>query len=368
MSPPAGENSPDRRRAFSASTSRLTAILGFGEMAGLATLLVGRHLDAGREKRIMVGALGVIAASSLLALVGTLEVFAVSYVLLGIGVALYTVAGHAYLSRRVPFERRARTIGIFEVSWASALLIGAPLVALLIGWFGWRGPFVAFAVASMVVAFVVLGSKDATELPVEREGSAPERRLTVDAWIVIAASAAIGFAGLTTVVIAGTWLDNDLGVSTGGIGLVAMAFGAAELIASSSSALVADRAGPNRSARLALLTAIVGSAVMSQAGGSLAVGAVGLVLFFLGFEFAIVTSFSLVSEAMPSARGKTLAANNAIGTLSRGAASVLTGVLYESFGIAGPATASAVASAAAVVLLSIGARRSPSASTRVGRA
>ena len=32
----------------------------------------------------------------------------------------------------------ARVIGLFETSWALALLVGAPVAAALIGGFGWR--------------------------------------------------------------------------------------------------------------------------------------------------------------------------------------------------------------------------------------
>ena len=132
--------------AFSASTEQLTTILGVGEMAGLCALLVGRQLDAGRERTVMTGALVIVACSGFLALSGSLPLFALSFLLLIIGVSVYTVAGHTFLSRRVPFDRRGRVIGLFETSWASALLIGAPLIALLINAAGWRGPFVAIAI------------------------------------------------------------------------------------------------------------------------------------------------------------------------------------------------------------------------------
>lgn len=337
--------------AFTSSTAQLTTILGIGEMAALITLLAGRHLDAGHERKIMVGALGLVAASSALALVGSITTFAAAFLMLIIGVSLYTVSGHTYLSRRVSFDQRGRVIGLFETSWASALLIGAPLIALLINAVGWRGPFVALAVLASAMAVVVAITPDTATVSEDATTTVAKSPLTAAAWRVIFASASIGVAGLTTIVIAGTWLDDQLGVSTGGIGLVAMAFGAAELSSSVSSAAFSDRLGKMRSTRAMLLLVVVGLTVMTQAGTSLVVGVLGLLCFFLGFEYAIVTSFGILSEVMPEARGRTLAVGNAVGTVGRGAATIATGRLYDEFGINGPLALSAAGTIAAIALL-----------------
>ena len=51
-----------------------------------------------------------------------------------------------------------------------------------------------------------------------------------------------------------------------------------------------------------------------------------------------------------------LAANNAVGTLARGAGAVASGFLYDTHGITGPAILSAVAAGLAVALLVWGSR------------
>ena len=270
-----------------------------------------------------------------------------------LGATLCTVGGHTFLSRRVRFERRARAIGIFEMSWALALLISAPGAAALIDGVGWRGPFVVATALAAVMAVVTVRVPDRSEVLADASTPDPSRRLNTEAWLAIAASASTAAAGLTTVAIAGTWLDDALGVSTGGVGAVAMAFGIAELSASSTSAAAADRVGPIRSTRIALVVVIVGLIVMTQAGSTLAVGAVGLLIFFLGFEFSIVTSFSIVSESMPTARGRVLATSTAVATVLRGAGVAVSGVLYEQFGVSGPAIVSMTAAATAIIALTL---------------
>lgn len=339
---------PTLERAFGVSTTQLTTVLGFGEAAGLSTVMAGRHLDRGRERLVMIGGLSAISMSSLIALGGSIWTFAVAFVMLILGVSNFTVGGHAWISQRIDYRWRARSIGLFETSWALALLVGGPIVAILINVFGWRGPFVFLAIACALAAIGV-----AVSLPqapprtgIDTDTStAPRQRLTLKAWVVIIGSATLAPAGLSMFVISGTWLDDDFGVSTGGLGIIVMGFGAIELVASGSTAAFADRIGKMRSTLGGTSVVLVGLVVMLTADGRLWVGVAGLLVVLLGFEFGFVTSLSLVSEAMPDARGTTLAIGNAIGTLTRGTGTIASGLLYGAYGIAGSAALSATAAA-----------------------
>jgi predicted MFS family arabinose efflux permease len=87
------------------------------------------------------------------------------------------------------------------------------------------------------------------------------------------------------------------------------------------------------------------------------IGVIGLLLFLCGFEFAFVTSLSLVTEAMPTARGTTIATSNAIGTVARGSGTIASGWLYGIHGVEGTLTMSAIAGAAATVAFLLSRRR-----------
>jgi len=360
---------PTLERAFGATTTQLTTVLGVGEAAGLSTIVVGRHLDRGRERAVMIGALGLVGASAVLALTGTLAMFAVSFFILVLGVSNLTVAGQAWISHRVDYRWRARSIGLYETSWAVALLAGAPIVAVLINVFGWRGPFVAIAIACVLAAVLVAATLPAP-MPevgldlVDSIDEAQTRRpapasITARAWLVMIGSATTAMAGLSVFVISGSWLDGAFGVSTGGIGAVAMLFGATELVASLGSAAFADRLGKLRTTLGGLAALLVGLAVMVSADDQLWMGVGGLVVFLLGFELAFVVSLSLVSESMPDARGSTLAVGNAVGTVARASGSVLSGWLYGIHGINGTAGLAAVAAGVAVSSLMLSRRMPP---------
>ena len=158
----------------------------------------------------------------------------------------------------------------------------------------------------------------------------------------------MALAGISVFVISGSWLDDAFGVSTGGIGLIAMGLGGVELLASSTIAAFADRIGKLRSTVAGLATLVTGLAIMLLAGDAVAIGVIGLLVFLLGFEYGFVTSLSLTSEAMPDARGATLAIGNAVGTLARGGGTILSGVLYGEFGIGGTIGLSATAATASL--------------------
>lgn len=359
---------PTLERAFGASTGAMTAVIGAAELGGLTTSLTGRALDTGHQRRLFLAGLCSVALSSTVALIGTLWWFAVSMVLLVVGVSNLTVAGHAWISGRVEYARRGRAIGVFELSWALALLLGAPILALLIERWGWRGPFVALAVGSTVAALVVVRRVPAddgvprTVDPARRRGRAD--RLPRSAWNPLLASALTGGAGLAVFVVSGTWLADRHGVSTGGLGLVAMVFGALELASSGSSAMWADRLGKVRSVGGGLVILLVGLAIIAVSGDALVLAILGLTVFLSGFEFAFVTSLSLVSEAAPAARGRALGIGNALGTVARAGTVFVGGQLYEAVGIGGTLALSATVAAVALGLVAASPRPHELRSTR----
>lgn len=350
----------------------MTTILGFGEMAGLSTIAVGKQLDRGRERLVMTVALMVISLSSMVTLVGSSFTFAIGFLLVVLGVANLTVAGHSTISRFVPYAERGRALGLYETSWAIGLLIGAPIIAILISIFGWRGPYVMLAVASAAMAawIWVAGARNAAvadaapALPTSPAAAASGwSSLPARAWAVIVGSALLAMSGLSVFAISGSWLDDDFGVSTGGLGLVAMGFGAIELLGSTASAGLVDRLGKLKSTLIGIAFLIAGQVLMVLANDRLWLGVLAILVFLGGFEFAFVTSLSLVTEATPDSRGVTIALSNGVGTVARGSGTIASGWLFTRWGIEGTLGLSAVAVTIATICFVVS-RREPSATRR----
>lgn len=340
---------PTLERAFSTTTGALTGVMGISELGGLSTLATGRLLDRGGERRMFALGLGAVSVSSLIALYGTLTSFAISFAVLIVGVSNLTVAGHAWIGHRVHFAARGRAIGLFETSWAIALLGGAPLLALLIRWFGWRGPYVALAIGAALAALAVIVLVSPGPR-VHDESSATNARLPRSAWPPMLTAAFTAAAGLGMFVVSGAWLDDAHGVSTGGLGVIAGAFGLVELVASSSVAGFGDRIGSRRSVLVGLAVLGVGLAAILLSGASRSFAIAGLLIYLAGFEFAFVSALTLVTEAAPLARGRAIGVSNAIGTVARAAAVIASGQLYESFGMTGSLTMTGAAALVAALL------------------
>ena len=340
---------PTLERAFGASTGTLTSIIGVAELGGLTTVASGRTIDRGHERTVFVAGMTAVLASSLIALVGEIWSFAVSFGLLVLGVANLTVAGHAWIGSRVPFSRRARALGIFEMSWAIALLVGAPVLAAVIALGGWRAAYVTLAIAAAVGVLWALASVRADEPHPATEAGRPAR-LPRTAWAPMIASALAAAAGLGLFVVSGAWLDDEFGVSTGGLGVIAAAIGLVELTSSGAVVALGDRVGARRSVALGLLVLGVGGFLVATASNR-AAAIVALLVYIAGFEFAFVSSLTLVTEAAPLARGRAIGLANAIGTVARAGAVTLSGQLYEAFGIDGTVAMTLTATAVAMIAL-----------------
>ena len=326
---------PTLERAFGTTTGTLTGIMGVAELGGLSTAVTGPTLDRGHERTVFTLGLLAVAGSSAIALGGSVTTFAISFGLLILGVGNLTIAGHAWIGHRVPFAGRNRAIGAFETSWALALLLGAPVLAMLIRWFGWRGPYVALLIGAVVAAAFVQLLVTARVTPTE-PAPAETVRMPRSAWAPMVASAATAATGLSVFIVSGVWLDDAHSVSTAGLGLVAAGFGAVELISSGGVAVFADRFGARRSVFAGLLLVACGLLTMAVSGSSRPLAIAGLAIFLTGFEYGFVSSLTLVTEAAPQARGRSIGISNMIGTLARSGAVVVSGQLYEAFGMTGP--------------------------------
>ena len=81
------------------------------------------------------------AAGLLIAAVGAKWAVAAALVMYGLSKVLFDPSLHAFLGDAVPYSERARAIGIIELSWSSAWLLGVPTSGYLIQRFGWRSPW-----------------------------------------------------------------------------------------------------------------------------------------------------------------------------------------------------------------------------------
>ena len=283
--------------------------------------------------------------------------------LAGLGKSMFDPALQAFVGERVPFHRRGMVIGFLEFAWAGSTLLGIPAIALLIDRLGWRAPFFVMGGLGLlgILAIRVLIAKDAP-----KEKSIHSGVFFKDAWRLLlkerAAQGALLYSLLVSAandnlfVVYGAWLEKRFSLSIVALGLGTAVIGIAELLGESMTATLSDRLGLKRSLLGGLAICLICYAILPYLGQTLGMALVGLFLIFLSFEFMIVTSLSLFTELLPSARATMMASSLAAAGIGRVVGAFIGGPIWLSGGIYATSLVSAILSSLALAALYWGLR------------
>lgn len=327
----------------------------------------------GRRFGLSLG-LGLFAAGSLLAFVGPgLGLFTAALVLMTIGKYVIDPAVLAHLSDRVPYERRGRVLALTELSWSLAFVVGIPAAGFLIARFGWRSPFLALAGLGLAGLVTVRGFVPGGRTPAPaaapdnmdgRIDAGPDakngrtgHRATYKA-ILRSPAALTGIAVILAVSVAnelvnlvfGVWLEDSFGLKLAALGATAVVIGLAEFGGEGLVVTTVDRIGKMRALMIGLAGNAVMALVLPLAGRSVVTALAGLALFYLTFEYTVVSMLPVMSEILPQARATLLAFYAASFSLGRAVGSLVSPQLYA-LGFAPVALAAAGLNAVAFLFL-----------------
>jgi predicted MFS family arabinose efflux permease len=307
--------------------------------AALLSPLGGRLADLYGELVVMKGGLMLFClGAGVCALAPSFGLFLLGYSLIGLGNTLYNPALMAYASARTAYARRGQILGILELSWALAALVGVTgLAALIEARESWAPAFwVLLGGGLLVLLSIVVVLPAAPHLRVadtgdpRPAGGALLVQPDVVAMVVFLACALI--ASELVFVVYASWLQADFGATTEQLGLVFGLLGLAELGGSAGSALLVDRMGKRRAVLLAFAATAIVQALLPLSSGRWLVFLPLFLLFNLCFEFAIVSVFPLISGITPTARGTMLALGTAAIGLGRVIGSLVGPTLWQQFG------------------------------------
>jgi DHA1 family inner membrane transport protein len=338
-------------RGLGVSLAQAGVLVSVRSAAGMATpLLVG---TVGRgERRMRTMAVAVVLFATGTALTAATSVYAgavAGFALLGLAKPLFDVSGHAFIADRVRYERRARFLGIFELTWAGALLIGAPAAGWLIDRYDWRAPFWAFAAIGVLALAALRLCVEADR--VEAAPTAGRLRLSRSAAALLAVAFLFSFSAEVTIVAFGAWLEDVFDLSLVALGGAAVVIGVAELAGEGTTLAFTDRIGPRRAVAGGLVVSIGAFALVGPLSGSLGPALAVLAVAFFGFELTIVSSLPLATEVIPGARARYLALVTVAFSLSRAVGAAVGPLLFDWGGFAANAAVSAATDGAALGLL-----------------
>ena len=319
--------------------------------AGLGTPAVTRVVGRGerRHRLIVTGMLLFVAGSAVTAATSAYVGALIGFALIGLAKPVFDVSSQAYISDRVPYEKRARYLSVFEFTWAGALLVGAPATGWLISRTDWATPFWVFGALTIVALLLVPRFIDADHPVSESRHSKGRFNRSGLAFLVVA-----GFFALASemiIVVFGAWLEDSFGLSLVALGGAAFLIGASELAGEGATFAFTDRIGKRRAVLIGLTISAIGFALLVPARGEMGLGLAVLAIALFGFEFTIVSSIPLASELVPTARARYLAWMVVSMSLARGLGAALGPNLFDTFGLPGPAIAAVVADVIAAVVL-----------------
>ena len=331
------------------SAQAMGQLVSLRSLMGLFSPLFGVAMDRFGYRLVM--RLGLFLAGVGMLVVGSSSGWPLAMVgmmLMGLGSFSFIPALQAYLSNRLPYDRRARGLGIVEYAWALAGILGLLGAGALIAATSWRVPF------WVIGAFLLLFALFYALLPAARDHTkASEPRPTLrslvqiegnrrSTYAVLVAGGLIMFGTWHTFLNYGTLLTEEYGLNAAALGQVASILGIADLVASVLVTLVSDRLGKRRSIIGATALAVVAFMLLPVLNRGLLPLMAGLLIARFSFEFSIVSNLALLSEQSPTQRGKVLTLGAAFGLVGTSIAGFTRPAAYENWGALGLGAISAV--------------------------
>jgi MFS transporter, DHA1 family, inner membrane transport protein len=343
---------------FEISLTRLGVALMVTELFMALAPLLGAFVDRiHRRTAMVIGLAGVSGSATLAASSPSVWTFAIAITVLGLAKFIFDGGMTAWVNDHVDYERRGRVVGITETSWALGLLIGVTSMGLLASATSWRWGYIAGAVSVIIMAVLLsvrlVEPEHARHLEHTESNSAPLPRR---GFLVIGGMFFLMAASQCMFVTFGSWLKDDFDFTDAGIAAVAFGFGAVELAASITSARRTDVWGKERSTMLGAALIIPSGVALLVGQNSAVFGLLLLAVFFIGFEFAIVSLLPIAANMIPGAPGRGLGYTIGGGTLGRAVMSVVATAAYESSGFGMPALIAAFCAAGVIVCIGAYAR------------
>lgn len=335
-----------------------TVALGVTARAGLGLIspLLGSLADRHGRRRSMLAGLTVFAASMLLVTVWpTYPALFIALVMAGVGKQIYDPAMQAYIGDRVGYTQRGLAIAVTEVSWSGAFLFGIPVLGWLIARTDtWQTPYPLLGGAALLALAVLW-----RVIPADSMGTGYRPTLGEGIRLILAHRAALaillmGFlistSNETIGIIYGAWMEDAFALKVTALGASAIVIGLAELTGEGAVAGFVDRIGKRRAAAGGVAANIAAALLMPALEFRVETALLGLFLFYLTFEFAIVSAIPLLSELVPGARA-TLMAGNVMAFSAGRMLGALIGPALFSVGLLANCTVAALGDALAVAAL-----------------
>lgn len=341
-------------RGLGVDLAAVSALVANRSVIGAATPFLFPFIEPrGRRFGMLLGAGLVAAAMGLVALWPSLITLGAALVLALVGKTFFDPSMLAYIADHVPYERRGAATAFSEFAWSLSFILGVPAMGFLIAHLNWSAPFGALGLlAALACLLLAWAARDSHRPAPHADGLFGNVRAIFTSAPALAGLAIGLFASMANEVVNllfGVWLEDSFQLQIAALAGASAVIGLSELGGEGLVALFADRLGKVRATGIGLAANCLAASLLPLIGRTELGALAGLFLFYITFEFTLVTSIPLMSEIMPSARATTLSFNLAAHSLGRAGGALLAPVLYAS------GLSSATGAAVVINLLGLGA-------------
>ena len=304
----------------------------------------------GRRFGMLAGIIVFTLGVGLVAVYPSLFTLSVALILAILGKSLFDPTVQAYFGDRVAYEQRGTALAITEMSWSLAFIIGVPAMGYLISRFGWSAPFPILAALGLGMFAVIWWmippndaqntsgfTKNIIEMPQHQATSDSQQNLrALLASIPALAGISIGLwasaANEMVNLIFGVWLSDSFGLQIAALAGASVVIGLSELSGEGLVALTTVRIGKPRAIALGLAGNVLASILLPLIGGTEIGALIGLFLFYISFEYTVVSLLPLMTESVPQARATVMAATTVGFGIGRSLGAFLSTFIYIRLG------------------------------------
>ena len=286
----------------------------------------------GRKAGMLFGMILFTSGVFLVVLHPTFPTFVLALILTSLSKYTFDPSMQAYLGDRIAYRRRGLALAVTELGWSFSFILGVPLVGFLIARAGWMAPFPLLSLLGLISLIGLFWM-----LPRDHAVDANRPGLWQNLSSVFTSSQALAglLVGMFIVssnevinLVFGVWMEDSFGLRITALGMASAVIGFSELGGETLVGVLVDRIGKVRSVGIGLVLNCLAALALPTFGTSLIGALVGLFLFYLTFEFTLVTTIPMMTEVLPCSRATLMAANVASHSFGRAIGAFLAAPIF----------------------------------------
>ena len=322
-------------RGLGVEISVISGLVANRAMIGAVEPFIFPFLETRGRKFGMLLGLGLFVLSmALVALWPGLFTFGIALIFSLVGKAIFDPSLTSYVADHISYEKRGTAIGFLEFAWSLAFIVGIPAVGLLIARSGWWAPFGVLGILGLFAFIYILFTLTDSARPVHHIdgifGNVKQIFTTPAVLIAFSIGLLVSAANEVVNLMFGVWLEDSFKLQIAALAGASAIIGLSELGGEGFVTLFVDRVGKVRASGYGIVANCLAAILLPVIGRTQLGALIGLFLFYITFEFTIVSIIPLMTEVMPSARATTLSFAGAANYVGRAIGALLAPTLYAS--------------------------------------